>query len=82
MADEQDLREQMEDAFGDADYPISSPMDLEPALPEGIRPEFESGKFSMTDMELSAELSGSDWSDFPYETPKAFVVPTPRSARG
>ena len=70
MADEDELREQMIDAFEGADYPISSPMDLVPALPNGPSTKFESGDFSMTAMELNTKLSGGD---FPYETPESFV---------
>ncbi len=60
----------MIDAFEGADYPISSPMDLVPALPNGPGTKFESGDFSMTAMELNTKLSGGD---FPYDTPDAFV---------
>jgi hypothetical protein len=69
MADEAELREQMEEAFEGADYPISSPMDLVPALPNGPSTKFESGDFSMTAMELNTKLDG----DFPYENPESFV---------
>jgi hypothetical protein len=70
MADRDELREQMIDAFSGADYPINSPMDLVPALPSGPSTSFESGDFSMTAMELNTKLGGGD---FPYETPEAFV---------
>jgi hypothetical protein len=70
MADEDELRSQMMDAFEGADYPISSPMDLVPALPNGPSTTFESGDFSMTAMELNTKLSGGD---FPYESPESFV---------
>ncbi|MHC3437696.1 MTH865 family protein [Natrialbaceae archaeon A-gly3] len=70
MADEAQLREQMVEAFDGADYPVSSPMDLVPALPNGPGTKFESGEFSMTVMELNAELEGGD---FPYESVDAFV---------
>jgi hypothetical protein len=70
MADEDDLREQMIDAFGGADYPISSPMDLVPALPNGPGTRFESGDFSMTAMELQTKLPGGD---FPYDDVETFV---------
>jgi hypothetical protein len=69
MADEAELREQMKEAFEGADYPISSPMDLVPALPNGPSTKFESGDFSMTAMELNTKLDG----DFPYENPESFV---------
>jgi hypothetical protein len=70
MADRDELRQQMLEAFGGADYPIQSPMDLVPALPEGPGTTFESGDFSMTAMELNTKLGGGD---FPYDSPEAFV---------
>ncbi|MFC6732860.1 MULTISPECIES: MTH865 family protein [unclassified Haladaptatus] len=70
MADRAELRQQMIDAFEGADYPISSPMELVPALPNGPATKFESGDFSMTAMELNTKISGGD---FPYESPEAFV---------
>lgn len=70
MADRGELRAQMIEAFADAEYPVSSPMDLVPALPDGPSTKFESGDFSMTAMELNTKVSGGD---FPYETPEALV---------
>ena len=70
MVDKQDLREQFTDAFEGADYPISSPMDLVPALPNGPGTKFESGDFSMTAMELNTKLGGGN---FPYDSVDAFV---------
>jgi hypothetical protein len=70
MADKEDLREQFIEAFEGADYPISSPMDLVPALPKGPSTKFESGDFSMTAMELNSKVSGGE---FPYESVDAFV---------
>jgi len=70
MVNESDLREQFTEAFEDAAYPISSPMDLAPELPDGPGTTFESGEFSMTAMELNTKLSGGD---FPYDSVEAFV---------
>lgn len=70
MVDKDDLREQFIDAFEGADYPINSPMDLVPALPQGPSTKFESGDFSMTAMELNTKISGGDW---PYESVESFV---------
>ncbi|NHN58232.1 MULTISPECIES: MTH865 family protein [Halorussus] len=68
MADEEteaELREQFTEAFEGADYPVSNPMDLVPALPDGPGTRFEAGDVSFTAMELSTKL-GSD-QDFPYD---------------
>jgi len=70
MVDRQDLREQFTEAFEGADYPISSPMDLVPALPNGPGTKFESGDFSMTAMELNTKLGSGN---FPYDSVDAFV---------
>jgi hypothetical protein len=70
MVDKDDLRQQMIEAFEGADYPINSPMDLVPALPQGPGTKFESGDFSMTAMELNTKLDGGD---FPYDSVDAFV---------
>jgi hypothetical protein len=71
MADEDELREQFLDAFGGADFPVNSPMDLVPALPEGPQTTFESGDFEMTAMELNTQ--GGSAADFPYETVEDLV---------
>jgi len=70
MVDEAELREQMIDAFEAADYPVSSPMDLVPALPDGPGTKFESGDFSMTAMELNTKTTGGD---FPYDDVESLV---------
>jgi hypothetical protein len=70
MVDKSDLREQFTDAFEGADYPISSPMDLVPALPNGPSTKFESGDFSMTAMELNTKLGSGN---FPYDSVDEFV---------
>jgi hypothetical protein len=71
MVDKDDLREQFIDAFEGADYPVNSPMDLVPALPQGPGTKFESGDFSMTAMELNTKGGGSQ--DFPYDDVESLV---------
>ncbi|WP_226042334.1 MTH865 family protein [Natrinema sp. DC36] len=70
MADEAELRDQLTDAFENADYPVSGPMELVPALPDGPGTRFESGDFSMTAMELNATTGGGE---FPYEDVDSLV---------
>jgi hypothetical protein len=66
MGDEQAVREQFTDAFGGVDYPVDSPMDLVPALPNGPATTFEIGDEEITAIELNQEAQGE--SDFPYES--------------
>jgi hypothetical protein len=72
MADvEDELRQQLRDAFEGADYPVTNQMGLVPALPEGPGTRFEAGDFSMTAMELGSKLA--DAQEFPYEDVDALV---------
>jgi hypothetical protein len=66
MADEDNVRQQFTDAFEGADYPVNSPMDLVPALPNGPATQFEVGDESITAMELNQKAAGE--ADYPYET--------------
>jgi hypothetical protein len=72
MADtEAELRDQLTEAFSDADYPVDNQMDLVPALPDGPGTRFEADDVSFTAMELATKLSGH--SDFPYEDVDSLV---------
>ena len=65
MSDKDEIRQQLHDGFEGADYPVSSPMDLVPALPNGPSTTFESGDVSFTAMELNSQAGGRQ--EFPYE---------------
>ncbi|GAB7017256.1 MTH865 family protein [Halostagnicola bangensis] len=73
--DTEDIREQLVDAFEDANYPVSNPMELLPALPNGPATTFESGDFSMSVMDLRNAAQGTDDTEdrFPYETPESLA---------
>ena len=66
MTDRAEVREQFVEAFEDADYPVNSPMDLVPALPQGPGTTFEVGDETITAMELNQEASGQ--ADYPYDS--------------
>ena len=66
MADRENVRQQFVEAFEGADYPVNSPMDLVPALPNGPGTTFEIGDETITAMELNQEASGQ--ADYPYES--------------
>jgi hypothetical protein len=66
MADREEVRQQFEEAFEGADYPVNSPMDLVPALPNGPGTQFEVGDETITAMELNQEASGQG--DYPYDS--------------
>ncbi|ADJ15760.1 MTH865 family protein [Halalkalicoccus jeotgali] len=71
MADRDELRTQLHDAFEGADYPVKNQMDLVPALPNGPATKFEAGETSFTAMEMATRLSGHQ--EFPYEDADSLV---------
>lgn len=71
MSQKDEIRQQLHDGFEDADYPVNSPMDLVPALPNGPATTFESGDVSFTAMELNAQAGGKQ--EFPYDTVDTLV---------
>ncbi len=71
MADRDEIRSQLHDAFEGADYPVENQMDLVPALPNGPSTTFESGDTSFTAMEMATRLGGHQ--EFPYEDADSLV---------
>ncbi|GCF16120.1 hypothetical protein Harman_40550 [Haloarcula mannanilytica] len=65
------LREELEKVFNDADYPIEEPMELIPVLPDGAGTTFEAGDVSVGVMEFGSEYA--DYQDYPYETAEALI---------
>jgi hypothetical protein len=63
---EADLRDQFRTAFEGADFPVTDPMDLVPALPDGPGTRFEAGDVSLSAMELASTVG--DHQEFPYDT--------------
>ena len=66
MADRQEVREQFVEAFEGADYPVNSPMDLVPALPNSPGTTFDIGDETITAMELNQEASSQG--EYPYDS--------------
>ena len=66
MTDREAVREQFVEAFEGADYPVNSPMDLVPAMPNGPATQFDLGDETITAMELNQRASGSG--DYPYDS--------------
>ena len=68
---EAELRRQFTDAFSDAEFPVTSQMDLLPTLPDGPRTTFTAGDRTLSAMELASKLGGHQ--DFPYEDVESLV---------
>lgn len=68
---EAELREQFTEAFGDAEFPVTTQMDLVPALPNGPGTTFSAGDRTLSAMELASKLGGHQ--DFPYEDIETLV---------
>ena len=68
---EAELRQQFTEAFSDAEFPVTSQMDLVPTLPDGPRTKFSAGDRTLSAMELAAKIGGHQ--DFPYENVESLV---------
>ena len=68
---EAELRRQFTDAFEGAEFPVTSQMDLVPALPDGPRTTFTAGDRTLSAMELATKISGHQ--DFPYKNVESLV---------
>lgn len=75
--DVEELRPQFREAFEGANYPVSNPMDLLPALPNGPATSFESNGVSFSVMEMqnmdAGDVDVDTEPDFPYESVDALV---------
>lgn len=71
MTDKEELREQFVEAFEDAAYPVTNPMDLLPALPDGPATTFESGEFEISAVELNNKFSSD--ATFPYRNAESLA---------
>lgn len=67
--DVEELRPQFVEAFEGASYPVNSPMDLLPALPNGPATSFESNGVSFSVMEMQNMDAGDvdTEPEFPYQ---------------
>lgn len=70
MVSQQDIHQQLADIVKDAEYPVTGPFDILPALPNGPETSIESGDFEVTAKQLTTDLPKID---FPYDTPEAFA---------
>lgn len=68
---ERELRDQLLDAFGDAEFPVEDQLDLVPALPDGPTTTFAVGDRTYTAMELAAAIA--DHQEFPYDSAESLV---------
>lgn len=60
------FRQELEEVFSGADYPVDGPMELVPALPDGPSTTFEADDVTVEVMDLGMEYA--DYQDYPYET--------------
>lgn len=68
---EAELRDQFTRAFEGASYPLLSPFDLIPALPDGPETEFAANGVTIPAIELG--MVHGDHLSFPYESTAALV---------
>lgn len=60
------FRQELEETFSSADYPVDGPMELVPALPDGPSTTFEADDVTVEVMDLGMEYA--EYQEYPYET--------------
>ncbi|MFC7021270.1 MULTISPECIES: MTH865 family protein [Haloarcula] len=68
---EDQIRQQLLEVFGQPSYPISEPFELIPVLPDGAATTFEAGDVTIGAMELGMEYS--EYQDYPYTDVESLV---------
>lgn len=68
---ETELRRQLTDVLGQADYPVTDPTEFIPLLPDGPATEFRAGDVVVPAIELGTEYG--DYQQFPYEAVEPLV---------
>lgn len=65
------FREQFEQTFSRADYPLRDPFELIPILPDGPGTEFEAGGITIPAIELG--MTYGKYQSYPYESVQSLV---------
>lgn len=66
-----EIRQQLRDVLGQADYPLTDPFDLIPVMPDGPATSFEAGEVRIGAMELG--MGYADYQEYPYENVESLV---------
>lgn len=62
---ETEIRTQLVEVFGRADFPVADPMELIPVLPDGTATTFEAGEICIGAMDLG--MGYAEYQDYPYD---------------
>jgi len=76
---EAELRAQLTDVLGRAEYPVADPLTLIPVLPEGARTTFEAGDVVVPAIDLG--LRYGTYQEYPYANVEALVEDVLRGMR-
>ena len=68
---EAEIRRQLTEVFGAAEYPVTDPFELIPVLPDGAATTFEAGDVTIGAMELGMEYA--DYQEYPYDSVEPLV---------
>lgn len=65
------IRQQIVEVFGRAEYPVTDPFELIPVLPDGPATTFEAGDVCIGAMELG--MGYAEYQEYPYATVEELV---------
>lgn len=68
---ETEMRQQLIDVFGAAEYPVMEPFELIPVLPDGAATTFEAGDVTLGAMDIG--MGYADYQEYPYQSVEALA---------
>ena len=66
-----EMRQQLRDVFGQAEYPLTDTFELIPVLPNGAATTFEAGDVTIGAMDLG--MGYAEYQEYPYEDVDSLV---------
>lgn len=65
------MRQQLIEVFGEAEYPVMEPFELIPVLPDGAETTFEAGNITLGAMDIG--MGYAEYQEYPYRSVEALV---------
>jgi len=66
-----EMRQQLTEVFGRAEYPVTEPFELIPLLPDGPATTFEAGGVTISAMDLG--MGYAEYQEYPYREAESLV---------
>jgi len=69
---EAEIRQQLHEVFGKAEYPVTEPFELIPVLPDGAATTFEAGNIELSAIDIG--MGYAEYQNYPYQNVEDLVA--------